>query len=455
MNLRPSASHVLAPAAVILVLTSTVVGQATWHRRWPSSAPPVRQYGLMAFDESRAEVLLLFGIADQGVLRNDFWRWDGNWTQIQTSLPPLRRETAMAFDAGRQRLVLFGGGQNNGPALQDLWEWDGTQWAARTPASSPSPRMFHSLAYDRDHGLILMFGGSAATGLQNDTWTWNGNQWSQRSPAHLPSPRNIAAMAFDPAGGGVLLYGGNTQAGVSDETWTWNGSDWLMRTPSTPPFLRGKTGIVADLHRGRVVLFGGSNSDNTTWEWDGAEWHDFVLPAASPRSAPSMAYDTARRETILFGGLDPLVLFVNDTWTYSTPTPASYTAYGSGCAGSVGVPLLANRPYVLPWLGDSFTARASNLAPAVAAVFFATGLASTPPQSLAAFGMPGCDALLQPAVAELRLAAAGAADWTFAIPNTPSLAGVHLFQQAFALEAGANATGIVVSNGAELVTGIR
>jgi hypothetical protein len=154
--------------------------------------------------------------------------------------------------------------------------------------------------------------------------------------------------------------------------------------------------------------------------------------------------------------MDPVTpSYLDDTWGWSTPTPATVTTYGAGCPGTAGVPVLANDDSLLPWVGDTMVMRVSNLATSASAAFFTTGLTTAPPSSLAAFGMPGCNQLLAPATTQFALVASGSATWQLAIPNTAALAGVHLAQQALILESGVNAAGAIVSNGAELVAGIR
>jgi hypothetical protein len=438
--------------SVAVLCAAALHAQTSWSLRSPSTSPATRQHAGMTFDEARGVTLLLFG--DNSPARNDSWQWNGaQWQPVQAGLPPYRIYFGLVYDSQRQRVVLFGG--ENGGFFDELWEWDGIAWTQRVMLVRPSARSHHAMAFDRTRQRTVVWSGAGASNM--DVWEWNGTSWQSVAANPHPSSRVDVAMAFDPVNQDLLLYGGSDPNGAQlTDTWSWNGTTWTQLQPVTPPYARYQPAMVADLNRARIVLHGGSPADTTTWEWDGSQWHELFLASMGPRFFESMAYDAARGAVVAFGGQVPFFSFpANDTWTYSTPTPASYTAYGSGCPGSSGIPALANKPYTLPWLGDSFTARASNLAPSVAAVIFATGLASTPPQSLAAFGMPGCNALLQPAVAELRLAAAGVADWTFAIPSTPSLAGVHLFQQAFALEPGANAGGIVVSNGADLLTGIR
>ena len=85
--------------------------------------------------------------------------------------------------------------------------------------------------------------------------------------------------------------------------------------------------MVYDAARGHVVLFGGAGpapggSGNValgdTWAWDGVNWRR--LSADGPaRVFHAMAYDGARREVVLVGGLvlSPLTSWPTDTWTWN------------------------------------------------------------------------------------------------------------------------------------------
>jgi len=76
-------------------------------------------------------------------------------------------------------------------------------------------------------------------------------------------------------------------------------------------------------HR-KVVLFGGSDSSSSslgdTWVWDGTNWTQ-NFPATSPpaRAFHSMAYDAARGQVVLFGGCCTSASGgdFNDTWVWT------------------------------------------------------------------------------------------------------------------------------------------
>src|SRR5436190_1054795 len=76
---------------------------------------------------------------------------------------------------------------------------------------------------------------------------------------------------------------------------------------SQAPPAREGMGMAYDAARSETVLFGGIDASGTllgdTWTWDGRAWTQ-EHPAASPpaRYAMGMAYDAARGEVVLFGG---------------------------------------------------------------------------------------------------------------------------------------------------------
>ena len=85
-------------------------------------------------------------------------------SQVSAFPPPLHGEQ-LAFDAARGVLVLFGGSAtfDGGKSFVDFaetMEWDGVQWRTALPSErSPGSRFGHSLAYDPERRLIVMYGG--------------------------------------------------------------------------------------------------------------------------------------------------------------------------------------------------------------------------------------------------------------------------------------------------------
>jgi len=179
----------------------------------------------------------------------------------------------MAYDSARGKVVLFGGAYSDG-YLSDTWEWDGTNWALRSPATSPSARSGAAVAYDSGRGRIVLFGGfngMNGTNYSYDTWEWDGSSWTQRNPTASPPQRHQAGIAYDSARGVTVLFGGYSGSNYYADTWEWDGTHWLQRLPATSPPLRQGPGMAYDSVRARTVLFGGLSTVrlSDTWEYPG------------------------------------------------------------------------------------------------------------------------------------------------------------------------------------------
>lgn len=157
-------------------------------------------------------------------------------------------------------------------------------------------------------------------------------------------------------------------------------------------------------------------------------------------------------------GSGPSAFFDDSTPTLGAPNqPATSIAFGSGCPGTAGTPTLAADPAApLPWLGSPFGVRIGSLpANPTNVVFLVTSLTETPPSSLAAIGMPGCDSYLTPDVVQLALAPATGLTLSTTFPADPAFAGARLLRQAAVLDLPANAMGLVLSNPMRMTTGLR
>jgi hypothetical protein len=94
--------------------------------------------------------------------------------------------------------------------------------------------------------------------------------------------------------------------------------------PMGEPSGRSRFAAAYDSDRGRICVFGGmpygavstGQPDETSsilyfqslsmgdyWEWDGEQWYSFELDGVLPRIDAAMAYDAARHELVMFGGM--------------------------------------------------------------------------------------------------------------------------------------------------------
>lgn len=239
----------------------------------------------------------------------------------------------MVFDVERQVSILFGGlDQTSGQSLADTWAWDGAVWRPEHPAKEPPGRIAHAAAYDQAHGQVVLFGGettlggdlSAGTGNMSDTWTWNGQDWSLQATAGGPTARVGASATYDRARKLVLLFGGAIGLGYGlrpvNDTWSWDGKAWTQQHPISSPLARGSAAMAYDDARAEVVLFGGLSARKEvladTWTWNGTAWRlEPLVRAPAGREGAVMAYDAARQQLVLFGGTGDGGSF-DDTWTW-------------------------------------------------------------------------------------------------------------------------------------------
>jgi hypothetical protein len=138
-------------------------------------------------------------------------------------------------------------------------------------------------------------------------------------------------------------------------------------------------------------------------------------------------------------------------WQDASPT-ATWSQYGTGCAGAVGVPVLQAASGSRPALGTTFTADVLHLPFAIALV--SLGLSNTMTSSslplpfpLDPIGMPGCQLLADPLILSMVVGSGTSASWSWVLPSTPDVFGFAFFNQAFSLDPAANPFGFTVSNG--------
>ena len=193
--------------------------------------------------------------------------------------------------------------------------------------SGPAPRYFHALAYDAERNNTVLFGGGNSFGAlpQPETWVWDGITWTQKFPANNPSKRYEHGLAYDSNRNVTVFFGGNTGSPApnmdNNDTWEWDGTNWTQRFPTNSPPVRSYLSLAYDSIRMRTVLFGGWQHPTTplrdTWEWDGTNWTQ-ASPSTSPppRYQHALAYDSFRQVTVLFGGHDGGSVFLPDTWEW-------------------------------------------------------------------------------------------------------------------------------------------
>lgn len=442
-------------------LAAVLAAQSDWRALSPSRIAPPREEAAVATDFLRGRIVMFGGRAADGALLRDTWTWDGTtWRQAAGGGPPARRDAAFAFHPVSGRAVLFGGYDAQGVVLGDTWTWDGTRWTRGT-GGGPSPRAATAMALDAGSGDLVLFGGVDAQGVaRSDTWRWNGTSWRAGASGATPAARFGHAMTTDPVSGGVLMFGGT---GAGHDTWLFAFGSWVNASPSVDPGARHRHAMTTDPARGRVVLHGGTDgavfARTDTWEWDGVAWvqrHPTAVPPAV--LDPVLAFDPVRRRCLRFGGFDGTAARA-ETWSYGPAVSADAVPYGSGCAGSAGVPRLAAHGG-LPWLGDVVVVEVRGLPPTAPAVvhvgYSDTVWGAVPlPIRLDPLGMPGCSIFASIDAISPLANQGGTARFALPVPVDANLIGGRLFVQAIAIDPPANPFGATTTNGLALTIGAR
>jgi N-acetylneuraminic acid mutarotase len=254
----------------------------SWTNMAPATSPSARYGHAMAYDSQNNKVVL-FGGYDAGGYDGETWVYnytDNTWTNMTptiTGSPSARRYHAMAYDSENKVTVLFGG--YDGAYDDETWVYNYTDnsWTNVTPATSPSARRSHAMAYDSQNNKVVLFGGYDAGGYDGETWVYNytDNTWTNMAPATSPSARSSHAMAYDSQNNLTVLFGGYGYNSTGDldylnDTWVYSYTDnsWTNMTPATSPSARYGHAMAYDSQNNKVVLFGGYDAgtyDDETW----------------------------------------------------------------------------------------------------------------------------------------------------------------------------------------------
>jgi hypothetical protein len=223
----------------LLRLSENTMGGATlWSAEtgvWtliPESTPPA--YGHIAYDPSREKVLLVpFGPGGRT------WAWDGAvWQELATSFVDLPWGP-IAFDPSIGRMVLYGVRFTSEPCTQsrEIWELTGTGWTKQLSMQdagySCDVATTTGLTYDKDRGLMILFGGTGVLDVLLPVFELNSQTHQVRNitsaPCCNPEKRSAFSVTVDEGRGQVVLFGGTYAGFANDTTWLWSsefGGTW-------------------------------------------------------------------------------------------------------------------------------------------------------------------------------------------------------------------------------------
>ncbi len=387
----------------------------------------------------------------------------GNWTAM-----PLLPATNTAVKS-------LGAGDFDRDGRDDILECDATGWW-RCFHSEPG-RTFRSLSYGLPASgtaqTQLSFAdldGDGALDIVGTSGAYSGNglgAWSLLTGLPFSCARRVVADVFGDSRPEILLVPAGANGAISILS-TSNGTSWVTTFPPYGPSINSVYGdlLVADFDGDgtKEVVLGGVGLE--VWRYVGNACLQVAATGLPPHLATSSGSGfglsptvgrlssadldgDGRRELIatsyLAGDWGPLVW--RNLKTGAVPYGAACTApgFGTPSLAAVGLPQVGNAAFALDlhggqangfglqWLGTSRSSRFGGVAL---------------PLTLASFGAPGCSLLAEDlATRFVVFSPGGSAAVPFPLPNDPSLRYFSVYGQGAALAVGANALGLLTSNG--------
>ena len=442
-------SVVLPPRLVRVIAAFFVtvsLAFAQWNQVTPTTSPTPRSGAAMDFVPLNGGLVMFGGGAP--FINNETWVYDGvNWIQQSpASAPTGRMGMELIYDSARGVAVMYGGLATPisiPPPTSETWEWDGVNWTQVSVPTNAGPRYKYGACYDSARSRVVMYGGANTQLLGvpiNQTWEYDGVTWSSVATSGNPGPRERPSMCYYTGIGKSVLFGGYDGFGLRDETWVYDGASWTQVViTGSRPSARNAAKMVYDPVRDLCVLTGGQDTLGAlsdTWTFDGSEWTQQPDLGLTVRDH-TLAFLPTISQTVQFGGFvaAPFTL-TNQTWEFGTGI------YGSGCAGTAGVPSLTAASALR--LGQGWTVDLANLNPTFNLAFVAIGLTRSPGVDLAVINMPGCFGYTTPNLLASVTGAAGQASWTW--PSVIGPIGAELYAQALCLDPTVNGLGLTTSN---------
>jgi hypothetical protein len=367
----------------------------------------------------------------------DVRRFDGaNWTPLVTSM----QGVVNALHALPNGDLLIGGDFTsvNGVPANGLARWDGATWT-EFAGGVAGPFGFSVTKFGVLANGDLVVGGrfSAAGGVAaNNIAKWNGTSFSPLGSG-LANPGTVvsapAVTGLETLPNGDLFVCGMFQVagGVAvNSVALWNGSSWSPMGAGLggPSIYSGVLFSATQLPNGDVLVAGGYPvGGGGIWagrlhRWDGSSWQQ----QGGALGSFLYAVDWVGGGVVAGG---------DGMWRMSTPCLPSATTLGAACAGSGGTnTLVANG---LPWTGSTFSMTATGLAP-LSLIAVDAGFAPLGPLSLTSIGLPnarpGCLLHIAPIYYQPGVSTTGAHTVAWAIPDSPTFAGLDVYWQFIVLE---------------------
>ena len=218
-----------------------------WTNMHPMEGPSTRSDSAIVYDEENGIVILSNGYTRDDSHPQDTWVYDveeNTWTQMRPEESPLPQYGHhMVYDTANEAVVMYGGhwsitedGRMVSHGYSDgVWTYDypSDTWTKVDTATSLPQRYWHTFAYDKDRGKMVVFGGSGTSATLGDTWLYNlsTNTWERLDTYEKPPERENSVLVYDPVHEKFILFGGLMEVGAAplNDLWVLNpvNGEWL------------------------------------------------------------------------------------------------------------------------------------------------------------------------------------------------------------------------------------
>ena len=314
----------LAAASLTGMRSAQAAEESSWKRLDDGSGPGARWDHTLAYDENSKQLLVFGGRDINYAALGDTWLYDlvtGDWKAVDSPGPDPRFGHAVAVDQEAAKLILFGG-QSADLFYNDTWifDFESEIWTSLDTGSSPlpSPRYGLPAAIDGD-GKFIVSHGFTFEGRFDDTWSLDlsTGEWTEISPTSgetRPLKRCLHEMAWDRDSGTLLLYGGCSSGFgpcPQGDLWAFDPAAraWTELTPGDGPAPRSNPAWIYDKNAKRTLLLGGlTDAGYVSDAWAGGfsdeqfGWEALAPAGEAPSTRASHDIALSRGDIYLFGG---------------------------------------------------------------------------------------------------------------------------------------------------------
>jgi hypothetical protein len=260
-----------------------------------TTSPSARAAYAAARDSMRTRIIYTGGVDSNGNALLDTWALDTNaltFTKLATvgNLPIAHPGRAAAYDAMADRLLLLG----DVAYELDFAASEQGRWQPISASGTPPDVTDFASAVDPTRSLVVMFGGTTGVGAASNqvvAYNFLVNRWQAvATSGDVPTARSGARMEWDAQDKLLLVFGGSDASGAQNDLYTlqldgngMNGKFTRVNRPGTPPPARSDFGMVVS--GDSLWIFGGSGKCGQLDDvWllllDGGAWNN-VLPQST------------------------------------------------------------------------------------------------------------------------------------------------------------------------------